>query len=377
MYRMIREDKQGLRALVLFACIAAFLVGCRGSGGSDLEQSAGEREGSAVGETGQQPTNDKKLHTHKETFQVNLESTEEVVQPVHMLWAVDNSESMAAKGGVKIRAVKKAIEAFAEGLQNHGDKVVVTMLASVDDEGGNGTSLDRGLLERAGIHIVPFNFNTYSYHKLQVLAKYLSPSNYRRYGFDLVENKHLGTYLSDHSVQRFFRSPDALKVIVVVTDNCELRVGGHGELASVPFLELIKEQYGRDLSSYRFFGFLDLLQSHYDNRDVFKVAACTYASYYELLDKLGGNIGIGWDISDLKREKGYEVLDIVEKKSVNGVLQRVLTLEHGIEKVLSVKVNGVALSSQDFYSAQKKLRIASADLKEGDSVEVLYQSTES
>lgn len=374
MMRMIRYKKQGL---LVWTLLAAFLVGCRGSGGSDLEQSAGERAGSAVGETGERPqTNDKKLHTHSETFEVKLETTEEVVQPVHMLWAVDNSASMAAKGGVKIKAVKEVIEAFAEGLQNHGDKMVVTMLASVDNEGGKGTNLDRDLLERAGIHIVPFDFDSFSEHKLQVLAKYLSPSNYRKYGFDLVEDTDLKIYRSDHSVKGFFLNPDALKVIVMVTDNCELRVGSSWELASVAFLELIKEQYGSDLSSYRFFGFLDLQQRHYNHRDVFNMAACTYASYDELLKKLGGKIGTGWDISDLKREKGYEIFDMVEKKQVSQVLQRVLTLEHGIEKVLSVKVNGVALSSQDFYSAQKKLRIASKELKEGDSVEVLYQSTE-
>ena len=280
-----------------------------------------------------------------ESFVAKRSTSEEAARPVHMLWVIDNSESMSDD----ITAVNAGITSFAAGLRQHSGQVEVTMITKV---GTGKVAISADILQGAGIH--PVSLLVHSHYKIHNLAQYLKPSSFASYGFlkadDLKEN------LSHHPSSDFFLKPEALKVFVVVTDDKEQSASGRN--ASESFISMLSDSYG-NLSSFRFFAFLD---------DVDHVR---YASYSHLIQEMGGE---KWDISRLSPAGWQGVLKIAQEKLISEFMQRVFTLKFTVKEVIEVKINGKTLDKSLYYVSQKKLHIKESYFKEKDKIDVVYLS---
>lgn len=303
----------------------------------------------------------------KEEFVVELDKLKKVARHVHMLWVIDNSGTMAEE----VKAVREGITSFVEGLKESSNEVELTMITSTSKElkqplnlwekakklvgrGSQSQYIPDYVLRAAGAH--PVVYHVESQHQLHLFAQYLSPSHFEDYGFEFEGDRRLPSSLDQHPSQDFFRSAEALKVFVVVTDEGEKSAGGKS--ASDSFLSLLSDLY-KSLSSFRFFGFLNL---SVDN-----------TPYDHLVAELGGD---KWDIQQLTPKQWQELLKKAQDHMIQEVLQRVFSLKHPAENIYEVKVNGALLSKKDWYGAHQELHVKASQIKEGDEVEVFYRKKE-
>lgn len=291
----------------------------------------------------------------RQRFTVNLSLLETSVRPVHMLWIVDNSDSMRDEIG----AIRRGIGAFAEGLQSYGDQMQVTMITKASND---PLSVPASLLEAAGIYSI--NVMVPSRKKLHNLATYLNPVASSSFRFQALIGHPMPSHLADHPSSDFFRNSEALKAFVVVTDDSDLGTpignGNDRRPAGKDFHAMLTHLY-QDLSLFRFFLFFGEQQ----RRDV------SFPHYRYLMSTLGGK---EWSVHGLSPEQWQQIFSETEQMLISEVLQRVFHLQHPKKQVLSVSVGGNPLAQKAYAVNQGKLHVTAKYLEEGDIIEVTYQN---
>ena len=146
----------------------------------------------------------------EEVIEITPETSKIRYRPVHMLWAMDNSGSM----GDDMAAVRAGIKDFtsALSLKKEEGSIQVTMITSV---GNSGTHISAAILASAGVHVVPLSRHARE-DLINVLIMYVT--GYQNVKDEIAPQLSKFNLLSDHPSSDFLRSPEALKVFVIVTD---------------------------------------------------------------------------------------------------------------------------------------------------------------
>ncbi|MGE0173141.1 MAG: hypothetical protein AB7T49_10160 [Oligoflexales bacterium] len=355
---------QTLRVGILLSCV---LVGCSSNTFSGSSKK-GKPAGSKATTTNGDKTDSGDIGTGSENSKVFVVDTYK--SGIDMVWIIDNSGSMSEE----IEQVKTNFSRFVTSLSGITDMNVSLITCT---GAGMGLCIDPSEFAAGKVNVI--NTEVGSYNPLAMLIGALCPPSEsivsetaedttlcgEKANSDVLEDNfglpgEFWEYINPPvlgSLDKAFRK-DAKKVFVVVSDENSFNFG------SSEFKRVADKKLGKD--NYSFFGFITMAK---------EVTACSSyikgTAYIELSKQVNGGV---FDICESDWSKNFDTLT----KGVTEEARRTFVIEGGFGKIVSVTLNGRALSSSEYVVSGNSVSIAKeVALAAGAEVRISYELAQS
>ena len=341
------------RTLTMVLCLS--LLGCRGGKfkgdpGNELEEGESLEVISSV--------------VHTKRIKVDL-SKPDPLPDLHVVWVVENSKDLATKRD----AIHRSLGVFRDATMDFSDN---TQLWIITDKKKRAYSknmfvrawdgikqqerFNHGLEEARLIEasFQPIWHEAGPMQQLHTLAYYLAPSKAADYGFLINNKESIG---NDQKLSaNFFGNQKALKAMVVMTASGEHDTGDSS--ASEAFLKLLSDHSPSGLSRFRFYG-------------IFNEGLAKSKNYEKLASSLGGT-----SFPIYEDAKWDSFMQSTTNSIKSALALQSFAFDQDMAKVETIKVDGAAISSKDYFIADGKIFVTKNVLAEGQILTIRYQKND-